>query len=734
MSIEGSGETANVVLGSVNEVETFEDGDVNGWTERSSPKIEVESSVVASGSFAGEQPSGGSSKREFNENFTRKSLSFSFRVSSTAGPHAVLIQEGGGVYSRGIDVESGELKVLGESGFVSTGYSVSAGTWYAVELVPDGSEYSLIVDGSSVASVGYDTGSSAANDIVQVDSDGGSVFIDSIAASESADSGRYVGAPHDAEEIEGAFANLTLSNASATVTWQEDADNDGVWTNVTSTTVSTTTNVTQDLSGTASDRWRARVDFETTGTSPVAELHDEGLLFPSSGPTLSDPDPADGSQISSYDGDISIDLNDSDFGLAQGDNVTVTPTNESGGQIGTQVLSANGTVTFSYDALAGENVIEWTATDEYGNTGTYTQTFTTPANLYIRPEGDPDALVSGPNASIQVRFYASENVYTRTTSDEVVNLAGLPADARFAVVVSADGYFRRRVIIDSLFEQQSVYLLNESATAVEKKFVLNDVSGNFPAQSTRLYVQRPIKNSTTYKTVAADYFGATSAFSTFLQTDQRYRLVVENDEGDRRTLGSYTPVAAGEEPLRIEGVGLYRESQAGIIANASTRRINNGTQRQVVVRYRDPAAATSSYTVAVYERGNESNVAYTEQVSGPVQNYSAYVDVENSTNYVVNWSATRNGQQIGGLRPVGGGDLGLRIPLPTQWLGTIGLVIIVFVGSLAGERYATHLALSVVAFAGVLMYLAVIDLFVPGWWGALVIAAGGHLAQRRPAA
>jgi hypothetical protein len=320
------------------------------------------------------------------------------------------------------------------------------------------------------------------------------------------------------------------------------------------------------------------------------------------------------------------------------------------------------------------------------------------------------------------------------TGDGVVNLAGLPADARFAVVVSADGYYRRRVIIDSLFEQQSIYLLNESKPAVEKQFVLNDVSGNFPAQSTRLYVQRPINNSTTYKTVAADYFGATSAFSTFLQTDQRYRLIVENDQGDRRTLGSYTPVAAGVEPLRIEGVSLYRESQAGITANASTRFVNNSTQRQVVVRYRDPAAATSSYTVEVYERGNESNVTYSEQVTGPVQNYSAYVDVENSTNYVVNWSATRGGQQISGARPVGGGDLGLRIPLPAQWLGTIGLTILVFVGSLAGERYATHLALAVVAFAGVLMYLAVVDIFLPLWWAGLLIAAGGHLAQRRPAA
>jgi hypothetical protein len=598
------------------------------------------------------------------------------------------------------------------------------------------------VDGDGDLDIAYQNGNAniafvdaAGNTIttgVERDSLGGAGLIGVTPTSRA--SGSYIGAPHDAESVTSGWTNLTLQNADATVTWQEDADNDGTWTNVTSTTYSTSGNVTADLSATTSDRWRVRVEFDKTGSNAVAELHDEGILFASSGPTLSDPEPPDRVKIANATGEVSIKVSDADFPLAQSDSVTVSATDDDGNSLGSTTLTSNSTASFSYSSDAGENTIQWTATDEYGNTNTFTQTYTTPENLYIRPESDPDALVSGPNVSIQVRFYASDSVYTRMTGDGVVNLAGLPADARFAVVVSADGYYRRRVIIDSLFEQQSIYLLNESKPAVEKQFVLNDVSGNFPAQSTRLYVQRPINNSTTYKTVAADYFGATSAFSTFLQTDQRYRLIVENDQGDRRTLGSYTPVAAGVEPLRIEGVSLYRESQAGITANASTRFVNNSTQRQVVVRYRDPAAATSSYTVEVYERGNESNVTYSEQVTGPVQNYSAYVDVENSTNYVVNWSATRGGQQISGVRPVGGGDLGLRIPLPAQWLGTIGLTILVFVGSLAGERYATHLALAVVAFAGVLMYLAVVDIFLPLWWAGLLIAAGGHLAQRRPAA
>jgi hypothetical protein len=546
---------------------------------------------------------------------------------------------------------------------------------------------------------------------------------------ESNVSGTYVGQSRSVDASTGYTEFRSLQNAEATVTWEGYDGNS--WVDIRTDTYTAAGNKSVSLPEGQYQQYRPDVSLTPLDPDYRAELDATGVSFQSQAPTLSGPQPT--GTITSFDGDLEIDVSDPDFGDAEGDSVTVTASNQNG-QIGSTTVTSNGTATIPYNALAGENDISWSATDSYGEAdgSPPSQEFTTPADLYIRPEGNTSALVDGSSVSIDVRFYTGDQIYTRTTSDGTVSLAGLPADSRFSVVVSADGYYRRRVIIDSLYEQQSVYLLNESKPAVEKEFVLNDVSGNFPAQSTRIYIKRSINNSTNYRTVAADYFGATSSFATFLKTDQRYRIVIENDQGDRRTLGSYTPVAAGVEPLKIEGVGIYQESQQGYIANASTRMVN-GTQRQVIVRYHDPANATSQYQVTVRERGNDSNVTYQETVSDPVQNYSAYVDVENNTNYVVNWSATRNGQQISGTRPVGGGDLGLRIPLPEQWLGTIGLVMLVFLGSLAGERYATHLALTVVAFAGVLMYLAVIDLFIPGWWGALLIAAGGHLAQRRPA-
>jgi len=328
-------------------------------------------------------------------------------------------------------------------------------------------------------------------------------------------------------------------------------------------------------------------------------------------------------------------------------------------------------------------------------------------------------------------------VQQRTTSDGTVDMTGLPAEERFAVTVEAgDEYVQRQAIIPSILDQQAAYLLPQdvNVTTVEPRFILEDPSNQFDTESSEIVLERPLQtdNGTEFVAVAGDRVGI-NGYDVILERDQRYRVIVTDPEsGAQREIGEFTPTQSEEVTLTVQDVEFDSVSEVNGLDWTARLVENENSANEVEFIYRD-TLQTDSLSYEIYERGNESNVVYSERATGPVQNYSAYVDVANGTNYVVNWSATRNGQQFGAVRPVGGGDLGLRIPLPAQWLGTIGLTIIVFVGSLAGERYATHLALSVVAFAGVLMYLAVIDLFIPGWWGALVIAAGGHLAQRRPA-
>lgn len=466
--------------------------------------------------------------------------------------------------------------------------SVSAGTDYTLEFVPQSS------DGDGTAdyiSVGTDASASSTWMTQDFGFTRSREEYPDITAEikQDFDTATYIGAPHDAGQVTSGWANLSLQNASATATWQQDADADGAWTNVTSTTVSSTTNVTQDLSGTTSDGWRLRVDFEATGSNPVAEIHDEGLLFEPSSPTLSNPEPPDEVKIANATGDVSINVSDADFGLSQGDSITVSATDDEGNSIGSTTLTSNGTASFAYTSVAGENVIEWTATDSYGNTETFTHAYTTPATLTLYNETSPEDKIST-TADITATFFGEdgETVVERTSSDATFNFSGLPADTEYIVTIDAKGYRERTLVVSSLYKQQSFYLLADNVDASQIVFELSDPTGEFPPGETRLYIEKPItiNGSTKYRTVAADTFGATSAYSVVLADGSRYRLRIRHD-GQERILGSYTPTVPTTEPLRVQRI----EPSADDVPQGSVYGgVENGT---LAVRFRGGEADTT---------------------------------------------------------------------------------------------------------------------------------------------
>lgn len=426
---------------------------------------------------------------------------------------------------------------------------------------------------------------------------------------------------------------------------------------------------------------------------------------------------------------LSAAVSDADFDA--GDSVDVTFSLD-GAAVGSVTVTRNQTAAVSLTGVdAGSHNVTVTATDSFGTaTATATTTFTTPEVIEVRNESAPGQLITGPNITVQGRLFSGELIFKKTATNGTIDMTDLPADRDYVLVLNADGFYQRRTLVDSLYQQQSVYLLPKTVPTVSKSFVLRDVSGNYPADQTQLIIERPLNRSgLRWHTIAGDYFGSSNEYPVVLEDNTRYRLTVQNDAGDQRVLGSYSARTSGTEVLKVKGVPIYRNASGGYVAN-STRR-----DGQVIVRYADPTGQTSAYEVTVYPEGNRSNVTYQDQVyDAPVENYSAYVPVDNDTDtaYVVNWSATRGGQSVGAARPVGAGDLGVRIPLDSQWLGTLGLMIVVLTAALADQRYATHLALATVAMAGLMMYLAVLDLYVPLWWGALLIASGGHLATRGP--
>lgn len=443
-------------------------------------------------------------------------------------------------------------------------------------------------------------------------------------------SGQYVSQTHDAERIEEAWANLTLQNATATVEWRTDTDDDGTFeTVVNSSTYTSSGNKSLGLNPQYDD-WRANVTFEAESGTTTADLHDESVLFQAADPSGSNADPT--GETNNYDGDVSLDVNDSDFGLAQGDSVTVTATNSSGSTIGTTTISSNQTVTFSFSALAGENTITWELSDSYdGDNQTVTQTFSTPGTLYLRNETSPDTLVTT-SSNVTVRFFGDDGtIVERTTNDGTVDLSGLPGDTTLVVRVDAEGYVTRKAVITGLFDQQSVYLLNDSVSSSEIVFELSDPTGEFPPGETYLYVEKPItrdfdgdgNNTTEYRTIAADVFGATAAYPVVLADGARYRLRIRSGT-DERLLGIYEPSAPATEVLRVDRIEPDPGDKDTGVVYGNLEYIGNDTFLNV--RFR----GGESNTTVEY---NVTNSSRTVIVPNTTTTASSFAHVYNVTQY-----------------------------------------------------------------------------------------------------
>jgi len=182
-----------------------------------------------------------------------------------------------------------------------------------------------------------------------------------------------------------------------------------------------------------------------------------------------------------------------------------------------------------------------------------------PGTLYIRNESDPSQLVGSGQSpvDVEVRFFLGEDttapdqIITREVSDGTINMTGLPINESFVVVADADGYYPRRIFVESLLQQETIYLLPESQPSVQKFYQLTDYTGLYPQDRSVVKIQRPINGS--WRTVQGDYFGASGEFEAVLREGARHRLVILNtDTGQRRILGRVTPFTSGTQQIEIQ--------------------------------------------------------------------------------------------------------------------------------------------------------------------------------------
>jgi hypothetical protein len=477
-------------------------------------------------------------------------------------------------------------------------------------------------------------------------------------AAQLPESSSYTSENQSASGPKSAWIDITLSNVTASVEWQAWNSSAAQWQVVNSSTHSSTGNYTLDISGTDYDTWRVNVTFDKTGSTPTAQLHDEGILVETKAPTVDNQSATPDTTGQSVDSpvDLTVSVDDSDFSNA-GDSLTVDYYVD-GSQVGSKQTSSAGEVTYTLsDVDAGSHSWHVEVHDEYGHTIiSETFNFTTASSLQILDEENPSQLVKD-NVTVTVRLYADDTVTKREVSDGTVDMSGLPLNSTIVATTQADGWIDRRVLIRDLTQQQEIYLLNSSSNAISVAFDLQDKSGNFPEDNSQLYVQKALNTTNTdgleWQTVTGDYFGADGSFPTQLLYQQRYRLVIRNSQGDRRVLGNFIPTESGSFPVEIgkivwdppEGESVYATSETRNLSDNADHTYNNSSS-EVFVEYYDSEDATTKLTINVSVRGNESLYSATVY---DVQSHTESIPLtatQANKSLVVNVTAERTGEDF----------------------------------------------------------------------------------------
>lgn len=422
-------------------------------------------------------------------------------------------------------------------------------------------------------------------------------------------------------------------------------------------------------------------------------------------------------ELDSRPSTASADINDTDFASGQdGDSITVT-FYVNGSQIDQKTTNSNGTVSTNSmpDLVGGQHTLKVNATDEYGQTTNESTTFSVPDDLYVREENNHSALVPSDG---EIQFFGSDEVYSKTAPNGIANLTGLPVDQPFIVQVEptdSQNYTTRTIYIESIYEQQSVYVLNTSATStVESRFELDDPTGQFDSE-TLLKIQKPINVSgnVSYQIIVADEFGVEGITAT-LDQDQRYELVVSSDS-DTQSVGPYR--ASVGETVQVRPGSAEIQLPNGTAPFRYNATIENDT---ITYKYNDPQNQTDSLKIFIHERGNKSNTAQANQSFvdlGTVSGTATIPADETDKEWVVEFIVDRNNNEF--TKPVYlSNRKGLLPDIDDGWASIIGIGLLLLLAGAFSVLNAGVGAVIVSLFGGLLYFIG----FLSGATSAAAVA------------
>lgn len=535
-------------------------------------------------------------------------------------------------------------------------------------------------------------------------------------------------------DVKGDVDNISIASMTVddgNVDFVVGGTNGGVAT-VTIYNLPASTTIAANDDGTFLDQATTDANGKLTLDIPVSTHDVELQTVDPDTPTISDEQPQ--GTIPGTPSEINATVKDPDF---PNDDVQVTFYLD-GSQIAQKNITSNGTVsTSNYGNLdLGEHSYNISAVDNYGNTATSNQTFSLPQNITLRNESDASEVIKDKN--ITATFYGvnGQTIIERSDSNEDgnISLRGLP-DVSFVVTFEGDGWYDRRAFIESIGDQQNIYLLNSTAyptgsdDAIETTFIYEDRTGSFDQNSTTLEIERAVDpdddGNFTWQVVAGDYWGAAGEFPMTGQYQERYRLRVTNQEtGETRVLGTHIPTSDGVKNIIVGNIIFDAENATGKYWDAGL----NPNTTTLQAYYQDPTNSTTDLRVLIYEQGNRSNELVNQTFAGPVGDKLVTVSVSDSQaekNWVVEWDGTDDDGAVHGEALVGG--VRYALPIDPVLLTAFGFSFVTFVMALYGPRVSTMGAWAgVITYAG-LMFIGWLPFTIAGLTVATLAATGGTL-------
>lgn len=315
-------------------------------------------------------------------------------------------------------------------------------------------------------------------------------------------------------------------------------------------------------------------------------------------PTVIAEAPEDGKEITTRTETFEVQVNDSGFDNGETVDFSIVIGNVVEYQ---EDITSNQTITYTHDFNTGfesGGEIEWYAFADDGSNTTASpdRTIFVPADLRIENESDPGTLITN---TTEVTFYGNGQVYTRSTSDGTLSLAGLPARDYVINSVVVDGsYISRSNYILDPYSDKTIYHLPANATTIESRFTIRDQTGIFSSSSV-VQIQRAINSSGSveYETVSADRFGS-EGFTAVLESNQRYRVrIISEDLENFQVVGPYrsdvSEAVTVEPGDPVVNVGEFEQGW-----NASIEQdIAGASLTTYTVTYADPEIRTDEITI-----------------------------------------------------------------------------------------------------------------------------------------